>query len=78
MEGKVVEEMRRYTTDWVSYYHANRRDRGTIEALYALDDADDLTEIAKNHNNDRNGLRTTIAGSGGNELPLSARSQRDC
>ena len=52
------------TTDWVSYYRANRGDGGTIEALYALDD-DDLAEIAKNHNNDSKALWTTIAGSSG-------------
>ena len=52
------------TTDWVSYYRANRGDGGTIEALYALDD-DELAEIAKGHNNDSNALRTAIAENGG-------------
>ena len=57
------------TTDWISYYRANRKDGGTIEALYALDD-DELAEIAKGHNNDSNALRTTIAGSGGTNFLL--------
>ena len=65
------------TTDWISYYRANRKDGGTIEALYALND-DELAEIAKKHNNDSNALRTTISGSGGGKLSLSARSHRDC
>ena len=45
------------------------KDRGTIEALNALDD-DELAEIAKCHNNDSNALRTTIAGSGGTNFLL--------
>ena len=57
------------TTDWISYYRANRKDGGTIEALYALND-DELAEIAKKHNNDSNALRTTIAGSGGTNFLL--------
>jgi hypothetical protein len=56
-------------TNWVSYYRANRKDGGTIEALYSLDD-EELAEIASGHNNDVGALRTTIANSGGGNVLL--------
>ena len=58
------------STDWVSYYRDNRKDGGTIEALYALDD-DELADISKGHNNDVNAFRTTISTSGGGNFLLA-------
>ena len=54
------------STNWVSYYRANRGDGGTttIEALYTLADIE-LADITKRHNNNSGPLRTTIASSGG-------------
>jgi hypothetical protein len=57
------------TTDWVSYYKSNRNDGGTIEALYDLSD-EELAQVSKEHNQDIDGLRATIAGSGGGNLIL--------
>ena len=57
------------SSDWVSYYRANRSDGGTLEALYALDD-EELAEISKSHNNDVGAIRTTIANSGGGNVLL--------
>ena len=58
------------STDWVSYYRANRSDGGTIEALYAFDDEELAETSNKGHNNDVNALRTTIASSGGGNVLL--------
>jgi hypothetical protein len=59
------------STDWVTYYRSNRTDGGTIEApcLYGLDDGD-LTGISKGCVGDPDGLRNTIAGSGGGVILL--------
>jgi hypothetical protein len=57
------------STDWVSYYRTNRSDRGTIEALYALDD-EELAEISKGHSNHVVAFHTTIASSRGGNILL--------
>ena len=60
------------STDWVSYYRANRvAGYGeTIKALHVLDH-DELADIAKNHNNDSSALWTTIASSRGTNFLLA-------
>jgi hypothetical protein len=52
-------------SNWVSYYRNDQGDKGTIEALYSLDDGE-LAEISKTHNNNNNAgaLQTTVANSG--------------
>jgi hypothetical protein len=62
------------STNWVSYYRANRQDGGTIESLYAFDD-EELADISKGHNNDVSALRTTIANSGGGNFILAPGSK---
>ena len=57
------------TTDWATYYRDRCQDKGTIEALYSMND-DEFADISKSHNNDAASLRSTISNSGGGNFLL--------